>query len=535
MIQGTSSNVGKSLLATALCRIFRQDGYRVAPFKSQNMSLNSYVTERGAEIGRAQGVQAEASGIAADATMNPVLLKPSGEKSAQIIVMGKPLSNAEAIEYREHYVEKLWPVALTALKELLATYDIVVIEGAGSPAEVNLRDRDIANMRVALAVAAPVLLVGDIDRGGVLASFVGTLELLSPDERERVAGLVINKFRGDETLLQPALDFLEEKTGKKVVGVIPYIHERLIDDEDSVALEERLARVRREADTGDEAGDDAREELIEIAIIALPRISNFTDFDPFEREEKVRVRYVCGGEKIGTPDVVVIPGSKNTIGDLEYLRQQGLDREIIDFANRGGIVVGICGGYQMLGKTVSDEAGIESAAPATVAGLDLLDLVTRFGPVKTVERIAATVDGKVLFGGVLDGAAVEGYEIHMGQSLIGSGARPWLRIERRGGRSVDEWEGAINPAGNVFGTYVHDLFHNGAFRTAWLTQVRLRRHGRTRIEDDGGKDSWTDAETGARSYSGLNALELRERNYDQLAAIVRKSIDLRFIYRAMGL
>jgi len=492
MLQGTSSNVGKSVLATALCRIFAQDGYRVAPFKAQNMSNNSYVTEDGLEIGRAQGVQAEAAGVRAEAIMNPVLVKPSGENTAQVVLLGKPLMTVGARGYGEEYVPRVLPVVRRSLEELLRRFDIVVIEGAGSPAEVNLRDRDIANMTVAEMARAPVLLVGDIDRGGVLASLVGTMELLAPAERAMVRGFLINKFRGDLELLRPGLEFLADRTGVPVLGVIPWIDPGLVEAEDAVVLTERR---------GPEQGE------VTVAALVLPRISNFTDLDPLERTPGVILRLVRRGEPLGEPDAVIIPGTKYTVGDLQYLVENGYAAEIRALAARGIPVVGICGGYQMLGRRILDPEGVESSVPE-VEGLGLLDVETVFVPEKEVLRVEGEVCGGFL--AAAHGAPVRGYEIHMGRTTRGPGARPWIRLRRRGQEEVSLEEGAAS--GRVLGTYLHDIFANRDFRLAFVNYLRVRK--------------------GLGPVSGGDVD--REEAYDLLARTVRESLDMQAIYSLLA-
>jgi len=345
MVQGTGSHVGKSVLAAALCRIFRQDGYKVAPFKAQNMALNSFVTIDGGEMGRAQVVQAQAAGIEPHVDMNPVLLKPAADNASQVIVHGRPVGTFGARHYHNDYVRQVWPAIRESFARLEQKYQVIVLEGAGSPAEVNLQKNDVVNMRAAHMAGAPVILVADIDKGGALAAVVGTLELLAPEDRKMVAGIVINKFRGDRELLQPALDFLEAKTGLPVIGVIPYLGFS-VPEEDTV--NEELRPTSTEA------------EVLEIGVLYLPHISNFTDFDPLEGEPDVCLRYIRPGKKWGRLDCMIIPGSKNTIGDLNWIRDQGWERQIVDLARSGIPVLGICGGFQMLGKKIIDTDNIES-------------------------------------------------------------------------------------------------------------------------------------------------------------------------------
>ncbi|MCD8212223.1 MAG: cobyric acid synthase [Oscillospiraceae bacterium] len=481
MVQGTMSGAGKSLLAAALCRIFRQDGLRAAPFKSQNMALNSYITLDGLEMGRAQAVQAQAAGVEPDVRMNPILLKPSSDSGSQLIVMGKVRGNYPAAEY--YKIKKdLIPDILDAYRSLEREYDVIVIEGAGSPAEINLRDDDIANMGLAELVNAPVLLVGDIDRGGVFAQLYGTMELLRPEERERIVGTVINKFRGDEEILRPGLDMIEEKTGVPVLGVIPYVQVD-IDEEDSLAPELEREAVHKQ---------------IDIAVIRFPRISNFTDFSPLERHPALGVRYVQEADQLGRPDLVILPGTKSTMEDLLWLRQSGLESVVLQSVSRGVPVLGICGGYQMLCRTLLDPSGTEKED--RLAGLGLLDMETEFLPQKTRTRVRADVTA-----GPLAGAAVEGYEIHMGQTR--GNEEPFCVL------SDGQAEGAARE--NVFGTYLHGLFDTGELTEKladWLLERRGISPGQVHMED-------------SREY--------RQRQYDLLAQTVRQSLDLPAVRRAM--
>jgi adenosylcobyric acid synthase len=529
MVQGTASHVGKSVLVTALCRIFRQDGLRVAPFKAQNMSLNSYVTPDGREIALAQAVQAEAAGVPAEAVMNPILLKPGAESRSQVVVLGRPLGEAEARQYRERHVPALAKVVEESLRELLGRFDVVVIEGAGSPAEVNLRDRDLTNMYVASLVDAPVLLVADIDRGGMLAAVVGTLALLEPHERDRVAGLVVNKFRGDPELLRPGLEFLSRHTGKPVLGVLPYIPELLVDDEDSVSLDERSAR-RRAAAAGPRP--TAEEPRPVVAVLRLPRIANFTDFAPLERDHGVVLRYVPPGRPIGPADAVIIPDSKSTLADLRWLKDQGYHREIKALLRQGTPVLGICGGYQMLGLRVADPLGVDGPA-GEEEGLALLDACTVFLPANETHLVEAEVTGTTGFLEGLTHTTVRGYEIHMGTTVRLHGAQPWLRITRRGNLPADAPEGAVDPAGLVFGTYLHDIFHNDDLRQAFVTWLRRRRAlpplaGQPCAPSVAGTPAASPAVPAPGSTS-------REGRYDELARIVRAHLDIEFIYRLLDI
>lgn len=497
MVQGTASSAGKSILVTALCRIFHQDGYRVAPFKAQNMALNSYVAVDGGEIGRSQAVQAEAAGAEMTVDMNPILLKPEADDMSQVVVRGRPRFTFSAYEYFR-YKDVLWPVVEESLAALRSRYEVVVAEGAGSPAEVNLHDDDIVNMRVALAAQAPVVLVADIDRGGVFATLVGTLELLEPAERALVKGLVINKFRGDISLLRSGLDFLEKRTGVPVLGVIPFIHDLGIADEDSVSLEDRQWREPK-------AGE------LDIALIHLPHMSNFDDFDPLRREPDVRLRLVTRAEELGVPDLVILPGTKTTMADLDYMRQRGLVEGVKSLRARGVPVIGICGGFQILGARLRDPLGVESEREEA-EGLGLLPVETTFEAEKATYRARGTVE---VAAGPLAGSRggeVTGYEIHMGTSL--AHCEPAFRIRDRSGVPVDLVDGAVSEDGLVIGTYLHGLFANDGLRAALLAWLAERK-GLVR-------------DTTATRFSS-------EEEYDRLAAVVRESIDVKYIYSLLGL
>lgn len=500
MVQGTSSHVGKSVLCTALCRIFLQDGYRTAPFKAQNMALNSAVTSDGGEIGRAQAAQAEAAGVKATVHMNPILLKPKQDMHAQVIVLGSPLGDMSAREYRQDYLPRAEGVVRQSLELLKAEFEVLVIEGAGSPAEVNLKDRDIVNMKTAELADAPVLLAADIDRGGVFASLVGTLELLEPQEKGRVKGFIINKFRGDIDLLKPGLEFLEARTGIPVLGVVPYIHDHGIDEEDSVAL----------ADC-----DRNREgEAIQIAVLQLPRISNFTDIKPLFSLPDTRVHYVKQGEKIGDADVVIIPGTKNSILDLVYLREEGYENEILQLAGRGRQVIGICGGYQMLGQMLLDPLGTE-AGTGSLPGLGLLPICTTYGSQKDTHQVKARVCRGAGFWAQLQGQTLHGYEIHTGQCQLPAG-EGLLRIEERSGQRAEILDGMSTSDGRIWGTHIHGIFDNPNLLLVFINNLRQAK--------------------------GLSLLQLndlgvwrQEDNYDRLAAIVRDSLDMEMLYRIMNM
>ncbi|MED5016793.1 cobyric acid synthase [Paenibacillus chibensis] len=511
MLQGTASDVGKSVITAALCRIFMQDGFRTAPFKSQNMALNSYVTESGKEIGRAQGMQAEACGIVATTDMNPILIKPTGDMHSQIVVHGRPLSNMSASDYRSKYLPTAKETVMEALGRLRSQYDIVVMEGAGSPAEINLKDRDIVNMNLAGWADAPVLLVADIDRGGVFAFLVGTLELLEPHERKRVKGFIINKFRGDLSLLQPGLDWLEERTGIPVLGVLPYIPDMRLEAEDSVVLESRTR-----------AGLASIASDIDIAVIRSPRISNFTDVDPLMAEAGVSVRFVSRAEELGMPDVIILPGTKNTIGDLGFLREQGFETAIAQVMRNGETqLVGICGGYQMLGRTLSDPSGVESSDAAEAEGLGYLPLATVFAGEKRTVRVSGTLltECPVRVEAASSEALlpIEGYEIHMGTTQMldhpDEQAFPLFEIQEADGVSKPEGCGA--GSGRVWGTYLHGVFHNDAFRSGWLNGIR--------------------ADKGlAQTGTTVAVKELKEQEFDRISATVRAHLRMDEIYGLLG-
>jgi adenosylcobyric acid synthase len=460
MIQGTSSSAGKSLLVTALCRIFARRGVRVAPFKAQNMSNNAAVCADGSEIGRAQAVQAAAAGLEPTADMNPILLKPEADARSQVVVMGRPWRTlAAGIYYR--YRDELWSTVTAALDRLRADYELVIIEGAGSPAELNLRAGDMVNMAVARYAQAPVLLVGDIDRGGIFAQLLGTLWLLEPEERGLVQGLIVNKFRGDLSLFADGVRILEERGGVPVLGVVPYLHDLAIPEEDAVALETA-------------AGGRGPAAGIDIAVIQLPRIANFDDFDPLAAEPGVGVRYVSSRQALGQPQAIILPGTKSTLSDLAWLRAQGLAEAIQELANTGTAVVGICGGYQMLGRVVRDPERVESA-DEEVPGLGLLPVETVFAKEKATHRAQARLLDGPGWLAPLAGQVVYGYEIHMGRT---QGGRAWLEISERNGTSVSVQDGAVSGNGRVWGCYLHGLFENQALRRAWLTSLGWREEGR---------------------------------------------------------
>jgi adenosylcobyric acid synthase len=455
MVVGASSSTGKSLLVTALCRLYARRGWRVAPFKAQNLSNNAAVVH-GGEIGRSQAVQAYAAGIEPTVDMNPVLLKPESEGRSQIVLHGRVWDTSPA-EVTHRHREQLWAAITGSLARLRAACDLVIIEGAGSPAELDLKAGDLANVRVARHACAPVLLVGDIDRGGIFAQLLGTLWLLEPEERALVRGLVVNKFRGDRGLFADGVRILEERSGVPVLGVLPYLYDHGIPQEDAVVLDGPLV-------SGTQASG-----RIDVAVIRLPGISNFDDLDPLALEPGVRVRYVDAPANLGRPDAIILPGTKSTIADLAWLHQQGLSAAIAAHARQGVAVVGICGGYQMLGRAVHDPERVESQRES-VAGLGLLPVETTFAGHKATYRSRARLVGTAGFWGRLTGQSIEGYEIHMGRTVTPD---PLYQIVEREGASVEVPDGAASPDGRIFGTYLHGLFDNDPLRRAWLASLGL--------------------------------------------------------------
>lgn len=468
MIVGTHSNAGKSILVTALCRILAQDGYRVAPFKAQNMALNAGVTPQGHEIGRATIAQAEAAGLAAHVDMNPVLLKPEGYGRSQVVLNGKHHTHIEAGNWLD-LKQYLWEHVTAALDRLRQRHDLVIIEGAGSPAEINLKAGDIVNMRVARYAQAPTLLVGDIDRGGVFAALVGTMVLLEPEERELVKGFVINKFRGDLSLLGDGLQMLQARAfNTPTLGVIPYLPDIGIAAEDSVALDE--------LNHGPDLDHGAASRRVEIAVIRLPRVQNFDDFDPLAAEPGVQVRYVGRKEELGRPDALILPGSKMTLADLAWLRERGLADPIIELAQNGTAVIGICGGYQMLGRLISDPDGSEAEPGAVEPGLGLLPIETVFAGDKRTVQVQATLRAEQGALAQLGHSPITGYEIHMGRSYpAGESLSPLCLIH---GETEGHWDGAVAANGRVWGTYLHGLFDNDHLRHAWLRSLGWQGAGR---------------------------------------------------------
>ncbi|QGQ45046.1 cobyric acid synthase [Metabacillus sediminilitoris] len=488
MFQGTHSDAGKSVIVTAFCRIFAQDGYKTAPFKSQNMALNSYITIDGKEIGRAQGVQAEAAFIQATTDMNPILIKPNREYESQIVVHGKPYKNMEAGEYRKTFFSTGLKLIEESLTHLSHTFDRIVIEGAGSPAEINLNDRELVNMRVARMANAPVVLIGDIEKGGVFASLVGTLQLLEPEDHDRIIGVIINKFRGDVRLLEPGLKWFEEYTGKRVLGVIPYLPHLNIDAEDSVILSQYTSALNHEKE-------------IDIAVIQYPKISNFTDVDPFFQEQDCHVRFITREEQLKQPDLVILPGSKNTLEDLQFLRESGIAQRLLDlYQKKRCYIFGICGGYQMLGSEIHDPDAVESPHRFMNA-LGLFPLTTTM----TKEKTTMLSEGELVFN--QKSFRVKGYEIHMGETNNKGDHEPFIQ-------SSDRIDGCKTSNDQVIGTYFHGIFHNDSFRTEYLNTIRKRK-GLPPIEDR------------------ISFNRLREEAFDRLAVHVRKHVDMDVIQQEM--
>ncbi|MEW6615382.1 MAG: cobyric acid synthase [Thermodesulfobacteriota bacterium] len=504
MVQGTASHVGKSVLVAAFCRILRQDGYNVAPFKAQNMALNSFITKDGREMGRAQVVQAEAAGLEPEVDMNPILIKPNTDIGAQIIIHGRVYKNMSACLYHSFKKDALGFVR-ESFRKLREKYDFIVIEGAGSPAEINLRENDIANMGMAEIADCPVVLAGDVDRGGVFASIIGTMELLAEEERRRVKGFIINKFRGDISLLKPGLDFLEKRTGVPVLGTIPYFKDIYIQEEDSVSLERLI--------TSNKNGK------VDIAVIYLPHISNFTDFDPFEKEPDINLRYVSHGECIGDVDVIIIPGSKNTIDDLNYLYNFGYAGEILRHYKKGGSVVGVCGGYQMLGEYIADPYCIE-ASLSKISGIGLLPVRTSIEKEKVTSQVCAKIHPLNQF--FKNTGELKGYEIHMGLTDFYE-ERCMLEIVERDGSSISVPDGFISENGRVWGTYIHGIFDNDGFREEFIRRIKLAK----------GIPIATRGES--ETNTSFNFQEFKETQYDRLATLVRKNIDMETFYRIAGL
>jgi adenosylcobyric acid synthase len=504
MVLGTSSHVGKSLLTAALCRIFAQHGHRVAPFKSQNMSLNSAATVEGLEIGRAQALQAEAAGVPPSVHMNPVLIKPSGEGSSQVVVHGKIWGRVTAADYHQRRVEELLPAVRESYEKLALQYDVILLEGAGSPAEINLKLHDIANMRMAEMADAHCLLVGDIDRGGVFASVLGTLELLEPEERERIQGFAINKFRGDANLLELGIRMIEERVQKPCIGVVPYLHSLMLEEEDSLGL----SVTTQTQWAPDASSDRSPDRPLRVAVIALPSFSNFTDFDSLRAEPSVSLLFCRTAEVVAQADVVILPGSKQTVDDLLWMRERGLDIAVQQHAGMG-LVVGICGGMQMLGDAITDPLGMERDGSA--AGLGLLPIETVMQADKVTRNVMGKMAVTVLFGQPVTDNKLSGYEIHIGQTIYQTEASPFAVLSTDSGLPSVSNDGCISADSRIFGTYLHGLFDDDSFRHQFVRA--------------------------ARAFHKLNASDelcpwkqLREESLNRLAREVEKALDMETIF-----
>jgi adenosylcobyric acid synthase len=510
MVLGTASHAGKSILTAALCRILANEGFRVAPFKAQNMSLNSAATPDGREIGRAQALQAEACRVPPSAAMNPILIKPSCDTASQVVVFGKVWGQVTAADYHQRRVEELFPIVVDAYRQLAAEHDVVVMEGAGSPAEINLKAHDIVNMRMAKAANAACLLACDIDRGGVFASLFGTVELLDPDERALLRGFIINKFRGDVSLLRPGVEMIAERIRIPCAGVVPWLPNLGLDEEDSVALEDR--RTVRRAWGARPNGPDRE---LRIGVIAFPYMANFTDFDELAAEPSVALAFLEDPGDVRDADLLILPGSKQTLDDLAWLRCGGWEQEIRNFGGRAG-VLGICGGMQMMGRGIEDPVGAESRGAARSApGLGLLPITTALQAEKVTRTARGRTVTSTLFGERLDMPCFRGYEIHMGETAYAEDAQVFAEIQRSG-ESGCVRDGAVAEGGRAFGTYVHGLFHDDEFRHSFLAAAR--------------------AACGlARMQSRAFLTAERERRIDRLAEHVRQSLDMKLIYDCLGI
>ncbi|HJV30926.1 MAG TPA: cobyric acid synthase [Bacillales bacterium] len=492
MILGTASDVGKSLITTAICRMFANEGVKVAPFKSQNMSNNSYVTLDGNEIGRAQGIQAEAAKTEASVYMNPILLKPKSELQSEVVLLGKVLNTISGKSYRDTFYEKGLAVIKDSLTMLSESYDVIVMEGAGSPVEINLKEKELVNMKVAEIAEVPAILVADIDRGGVFASIVGTLELLTPKERRRVKGIIINKFRGDQTLFDDGVSWIEERTGIPVLGVIPYM-DHMIEGEDSLSIAERFSAKGKGS--------------IDVAVVKIPYISNYSDIEPFLHEVDISIRWIERIEDFGNPDALIIPGTKSTISDLQFLMDKGLVEVIRSYVNGGGMIVGICGGYQMMCKELVDPVGVDTGeANWAVQGLGIIPARTIFQEEKTTVRVEGKLNSQI------NGKKIhlEGYEIHLGETEFhpNEDITPFL-IKKDG-----EMDGYYKNDGQIIGTYLHHLFHNDGFRNHWLDKIRKSK--------------------GLPSRESISLHSLKDKRYDDLAELVKENLDWDQIKRVVA-
>jgi adenosylcobyric acid synthase len=506
MVLGTSSHVGKSLLTAALCRIFVQQGYRVAPFKSQNMSLNSAATIEGLEIGRAQALQAEAAGVLASVHMNPILLKPSGNMSSQVIVRGKIWGQLTAADYHHRRVEELMPMVRESYEILAAQNDVIILEGAGSPAEINLKQHDIVNMRMAELADAACLLVGDIDRGGVFASLLGTVQLLDPSERTRIRGFLINKFRGDLSLLQPGIAMMEERLAKPCLGVVPYIPGLLLEEEDNLGFPHGDP-----PETAWQVDDPGR--TLRIAVIAFPSFSNFTDFDSLRSEPSISLRFCREAGDLSRADVVILPGSKQTAADLLWMQKEGIENALLAYSALG-LVVGVCGGMQMLGEHIADPFGVEHES--SMRGLGLLPLRTEMQPRKITSITSGATLAPRLFGQAIPSLQLTGYEIHVGNSEILSGGQAFAQLHRAGQPQQPGFDGCVSADSRIFGTYLHGVFDEDGFRHAFISAAR-NFHG---LQPAPVVDNWK---------------RKRDDSLNRLADTVRASVDMQCLFGWAGL
>lgn len=504
MVLGTGSHVGKSLVAAALCRIFALHGVRVAPFKSQNMSLNSAATIEGLEIGRAQALQAEAAGVLASVHMNPILLKPSGGMRSQVVVRGKIWGTLSASDYHLRRVEELLPLVCESYEALAAEYDVIILEGAGSPAEINLKQHDIVNMRMAELADAHCILLGDIDRGGVFASLLGTVELLDSQERRRISGFAINKFRGDLQLLEPGLRMMEERLQRPCLGVVPYLQDLILDEEDSLGFSMSENAVWEKS--------DSQSRTLRVAVVALPSFSNFTDFDALQAEPSVSLHFARTVDQLRHADLLILPGSKQTVDDLLWLRDRGIDHVFLDHA-RTGLVVGICGGMQMLGESICDPLGVEHSGMVT--GLGLLPIRTTMQPRKVTGLSHGRLATTSLFGQDIPTIQLSGYEIHVGETAYLDHAEPFADIRRSATSSLQHDDGCITAGGRIFGTYLHGLFDQDDFRHAFINAAR-------------GFYSLLPAE----HFNAWQAM--RESSLNRLAAEVEQALDMKEIFAWAG-
>jgi len=489
MILGSGSDVGKSIMVAGLCRIFRQEGIRVAPFKAQNMALNSFITPDGGEMGRAQVVQAQAAGLIPHVDMNPILLKPSSEVGSQVIVQGRVYGNFSARDYYR-LKPKLVRKVMESYRRLSRSYDLIILEGAGSAVELNLKKNDLVNFNMARKAGAAVLLVADIDRGGVFAATIGAFHLMTPGERRMLRGFIINKFRGDAALFEEGVTIIARRTKRPVLGVVPYVGDLVLPEEDSVALSRKRL-----------AGAWEGEDGLRIGVVRLPHISNYTDFDPLEQEPGVNLRYVDHRDELTGLDLLILPGTKNTISDLLYLKETGLFRQIQAYAQEGGRLVGICGGYQILGREVRDPLGVEGD-PRTEAGLNLLPLVTTMAGAKTTTQVEARVSGR------REGGVLSAYEIHMGVTEPRGEGQPAFEIVSRNGQSLKVADGWVSPDRRVWGTYLHGLFDNDRFRRVFLQELRRTRPAVATTSP-------------ATSYHSFQEAQL-----DRLADLLRRHLDM---------